>query len=132
MRVRILTGVFLLVVLAGTGAVTARGTSFVSADKQWTVVNFKDAVLVKDAFVMGPVLIVHDTGKMARGEACTTFYRFDPARGPREEIVSFHCRPRNGTEVATTTFTTTHQEPCTRLIEYQIAGDSEVHGIPLK
>jgi hypothetical protein len=131
MRLRILTGVFLLVALAGASAVAARGTSFVGPDKQWTIANFQDAVLVKGRFVMGPVLIVHDSAKMARGEACTTFYRFDPARGPREEILSFHCQPRNGQAAATTAFTTALTAPgCKRLVEYQIAGDVEVHGIP--
>jgi hypothetical protein len=131
MRLRIVVSVFLLVALAGAGAVAARGTSFVGPDKQWTIANFQDPVLVKDRFVMGPVLIVHDTAKMARGEACTTFYRFDPTRGPREEILSFHCQPRDAKIVERTTFTTAHVEPqCKRLVAYQIAGDFEVHGIP--
>ncbi len=131
MRLRIVAGVILLVALAGAGAVAAPGTSFVGPDKQWTIVNFQDPVLVKDRFVMGQVLIVHDTGKMARGEACTTFYGFDPARGPGEEIVSFHCQPRESKIVETTTLTTKHIEPgCKRLVEYQIAGDFEVHGMP--
>ncbi len=131
MRGRIVAAVFLLAALAGAGAVAARGTSYVGLDRQWTIANFQDPVLVKDRFVMGPVLIVHDTAKMARGEACTTFYRFDPARGPREEIVSFHCQPREAKTVAMTTFTTAHIDPgCRRLVEYQIGGDFEVHGIP--
>jgi hypothetical protein len=68
---------------------------------------------------------------MARGEACTTFYRFDPARGAREEILSFHCQPSDATIVERTTFTTAQVEPqCKRLVAYQIAGDFEVHGIP--
>jgi hypothetical protein len=133
MRSRTLVGVFLLITLVGAGSVAARGHSYVGSDKQWSVVNFPDPVQVKGLFVMGPVLIVHDDAKMARGEACTTFYRFEPGRGPREEIVSFHCTPRQAAPVDTTRFATVTTEPgCKRLVEYQIAGDSEVHGIPIK
>jgi hypothetical protein len=105
----------------------------VGADKQWSIVNFADPVRVVGAVVMGPVLIVHDSNKMARGEACTTFYRFKPGKGPTEEIVSFHCRPRQANLVERTTYTTVSPEPgCKRLVEYQIGGDAEAHGVPLK
>ena len=82
---------------------------------------------------MGPVLIVHDSEKMSRGEPCTTFYRFKPGAGQKEGLVSFHCRPRQAQTVDTTTFTTVATEPgCKRLVEYQIAGDAEAHGVPVK
>jgi hypothetical protein len=133
MRSRMIVGVFLLIGLVGAGNLAARGNTTVGSDKQWSVVNFVDAVVVKRQFVMGPVLIVHDDAKMARGEACTTFYRFDPARGPQEELVSFHCRPRQAESVDTTRLATVLTETgCKRLVEYQIAGDSEAHGIPNK
>ena len=133
MRSRILVGTFLLVAFIGAGTLAARGNSFVNSDTQWSIVNFAEPVLVKGQFVMGPVLIVHDSAKMARGEACTTFYRFDPASGPKEELVSFHCIPRHTKSVATTTLTTLSNEPgCKKLVEYQIAGDSEAHGIPAR
>jgi hypothetical protein len=133
MRSRMIVGVFLLIALVGAGNLAARGNTTVGSDKQWSVVNFVDAVLVKGQFVMGPVLIVHDDAKMARGEACTTFYRFDPGRGPREELVSFHCTPRQAASVDTTRFATvTTDAGCKRLVEYQIAGDPEAHGVPLK
>jgi hypothetical protein len=79
------------------------------------------------------VLIVHDDEKMALGEACTTFYRFDPARGPQEEIVSFHCTPVRRTVAEKTRLTLSERsEPtCKRLLEYQVAGESEAHAIPL-
>ena len=127
MRSRVLASALFLVVVS-TAATLAN-----SATKQWTIVNFRDPVQVKDAIVMGPVLIVHDDVKMANGEPCTTFYRFDPARGPREELVSFHCRPVRRDLTAFSTFTVERRAPeCKRLVEYQIAGDSEGHGIPGK
>jgi hypothetical protein len=133
MRSRIIVGVFLLIALVGGGTLAARGNSYVRSDKQWVVRNFTDPVLVKGQFIMGPVLIVHDSAKMARGEACTTFYRFEPGRGPKEELLSFHCTPRQAEPVATTKFTTVSTDAgCKRLVEYQIAGDSEAHEIPIK
>lgn len=128
MRSRVIVGVFLLFGLIAAGTLAAAGNSYVGADKQWTIANFVNPVLVQGQFIMGPVLIVHDSAKMARGEACTTFFRFDPAVGPKEVLVSLHCIPRVGASVATTTFKTVSTEPgCKRLVEYQIAGDSEAH-----
>ena len=103
----------------------------ITADKQWSITRFKETVRVNGRYITGPVLIVHDMKKMANGEPCTTFYRFDPAEGPKEALVSFHCIPRRANKLATTTFTTIVVEPgVKKLVEYQIAGDDEAHGIP--
>ena len=103
------------------------------SDKQWSIANFVAPVLVARALVSGPVLIVHDDVKMAQGEPCTTFYRFDPVEGPKEALVSFHCKPRRAERVESTTFIA---EPTDngvkRLVEYQLPGDTEAHGIPLR
>jgi hypothetical protein len=133
MRARIIVGVVLLVALLGVGTSVSRAGA-VAGSRQWTLVNFVDPVRVKDQILMGPVLIVHDDAKMARGEACTTFYRFDPSKGPKEELVSFHCRPEARDKVDQTTFAyaETQTVGCKRLVSYQIAGDSEAHGIPSK
>jgi len=131
MRTRMIVGVTLLVALLGVGVVGRAAAA--AGYRQWTVVNFTDAVQVKDQIVMGPVLIVHDDEKMARGEACTTFYRFTPGKGPREELLSFHCRPVQRTTVDRTKFSIVDSPAgCKRLTEYQIAGDSEAHGVPTK
>src|SRR5262245_47861255 len=133
MRSRILVGVIVLTALVGAGTLAAGSRDNVTTDKQWTVTNVRDPILVGSTMVMGPVLVVHDSNKMARGEACTTFYRFKPGVGPQEEIVSFHCRPRQGTVVETSTFTTVATEPgCKRLVEYQIGGEAEEHGVPAR
>lgn len=132
MRTRIIVGVAVLVALLGVGTFASRAGD-VAGSRQWTIVNFTDPVRVHDQIVMGPVLIVHDNDKMSRGQACTTFYRFEPGKGPKEELVSFHCRPDVRAAVAETTFTyVTSPDGCKRLTEYQIAGDTEAHGIPAK
>ena len=134
MRSRIVVAVFLLIASVGARTLAARGNNYVGSDKQWAIVNFPDPVSVNGEFMMGPVLIVHDSAKMARGEPCTTFYRFDPARGPKEALVSFHCNPRQSYGVDTTTLTMVSIIPgaCKKLVEFQIAGDAEAHGIPTK
>ena len=126
MRSRVI-GVFLLVGLFSVATFAKTG-----ANKHWSMVNFFEPVWVTDRVVMGPVLIVHDDLKMARGEPCTTFYRFVPGKGAQEELVSFHCRPASREVVEQTTFTVATVNGCKRLIDYQIAGDAEVHGVPDK
>jgi hypothetical protein len=134
MKSRIIVGALMVVGVLGVGTFASRGGVNVSGPRQWTIVNFPTPVSVKNQIVMGPVMIVHDDQKMANGEACTTFYRFDPSRGPREEIVSFHCTPVERSVASSTTFTVANgpDGSCKRLVEYQIVGESEAHGIPVK
>jgi hypothetical protein len=101
------------------------------ATTRWSIVNFIDTVRVGRAFISGPVLIVHDDAKMAKGEPCTTFYRFEPGSGPREALVSFYCTPRRAKAVKDTTVTAVALDGgIKQLTEYQLAGDTEAHGIP--
>ena len=131
MRSRIIVGVLVTVALVGAASFSARASSSATSDQKWSIVNFRDPVSVAGQLVMGPVLIVHDDSKMAHGEPCTTFYRFDPATGPKEVLASFHCVPKQTDRVAATTLTTYASEAgCRKLIEYQIAGDSEAHVVP--
>ena len=132
MKSRIIVGALIVVGLLSVGTFASRGGKDVSGPRQVTMVNFPDPVRVHGNLVMGPVMIVHDDQKMENGEACTTFYRFDPSRGPREEIVSFHCTPVQRTVASSTTLTVQKglDGECKRLVEYQIAGESEAHAIP--
>jgi hypothetical protein len=132
MKTRIIVGVAVLIGVLGVGTYASRAGD-AAGRRQWTIVNFVDPVQVQDQIVMGPVLIVHDDAKMGRGEACTTFYRFEAGKGPKEELISFHCKPTAKTVVARTTFNMVDTPSgCKRLVEYQIGGDSEAHVIPLK
>ena len=78
------------------------------------------------------MLFLFDDAKMERGEACTTFYRFDVKKGPQEAAVSFQCVPSQKQAPVRTTFTTTRLPGCDdlSLTEYQFAGDAEAHGVP--
>jgi len=158
MRIRILTGAAMVFGVAAVATLTVRGAAHMdlccaethdcctgdhaccdnkatntnlTSDRQWSIANFTETVRVNGRYVAGPVLIVHDMKKMANGEPCTTFYRFDPAYGPKEELVSFHCIPKRAAKLESTTFKTVTIEPGVKtLVEYQIAGDEEAHGVP--
>jgi hypothetical protein len=133
MKSRIIVGSLLVFGLLSVGTIASRGAK-VAGTRTWTLVNFVNPVTVQDAVIMGPVMIVHDDAKMAKGEPCTTFYRFDPSRGPREELASFHCKPveRAFTDTTILTLANGPDTSCKRLIEYQIAGDVEAHGVPAR
>jgi len=134
MKARIIVGAYLVVGVFAAGKFASRGGSDVANARRWSIVHFVNPVLVQRQLIMGPVMIVHDDARMARGEACTTFYRFDPAGGPREELVSFHCTRIERSPAAETTLTVVDGpgNTCKRLVQYQIAGDAEAHAIPDK
>src|SRR6185369_1738600 len=105
----------------------------VAPPRQWAIATFTDPVLVTDQILMGSYLIVHDDAKMERGEACTSFYRFDKVKGPQEEVVAFHCTPAN--RPVADMLTVRLSDPLQgigipRLTEYQFAGDCEAHAVP--
>lgn len=133
MRSRTIVGMVVVISLVGVGVLASRAGE-VTSKRQWTLVNFVEPVRVQNQLVMGPVMILHDSEKMSRGEACTTFYRFDRVKGPQEALLSFHCQPmlHNGVRETTFTYADDGQNGCKRLIKYQIAGDEEAHGVPLK
>ncbi len=134
MRSRIIVGSLLLFGVFAAGTIATSGDG-VAPPRQWGITTFTDPVLVADQILMGPYLIVHDEAKMARGEACTTFYRFDLAKGPQEEVLSFHCTPSMGKVVDKLTLTKTETNPAigiARVSSYQFAGDCEAHAIPTK
>lgn len=135
MRSRIIVGSLLLLGVLAVGTVATSGDG-VAPPRQWAIAHFVDPVLVTDQMLMGTYLIVHDDEKMARGEPCTTFYRFDKQRGPQEEVVSFHCTPAYRKVVDTLTLTQSdpsiNNVGLARLTEYQFAGDCEAHGVPAK
>ena len=134
MRSRIIVGVILLTGMLAAGTLATSGDG-VAPQKQWALVNFVNPVRVGTDILMGPYLIVHDDAKMARGEPCTTIYRFDTKKGPQESAVTFMCRPVRRTVAAELTLTKlAAYDPSNiaTIAEYQFAGDTEGHGVPLR
>jgi len=132
MKTRIIVGIAVLVGMFGVSTFATRGDG-VGPSKRWAIVNFVSPVQLGDQYLMGRYLIVHDDAKMARGEACTSVYRFDPTTGPQEEIVTFHCRPVQRELCDKTTITVKDRGlDIPVLLEYQFAGDVEGHGVPIE
>jgi hypothetical protein len=98
-------------------------------------IAFREPIRACGHILTGTYIVVHDETKMARGEPCTTFYRLHP-NAAAEAALSFHCIPRQRTLASETTIVTapstrtTGATPIVELLEYQIAGDSEGHGLP--
>jgi hypothetical protein len=132
MRSRILVGTLVLVGAFSASALATRGDG-AGPTRRWAIVNFVSPVQLEDQYLMGQYLIIHDDAKMERGEACTSFYRFDPATGPKEQVAAFHCRPVPRELCEQTRISVRNSGlDIPRLVEYQFAGDIEGHGVPLK
>lgn len=121
---------------AGLVAAGSFATTRVHAtpQRQWAIVNFTDAVAIKGHVLMGKYLVVHDDARMARGEPCTTIYRFDPVKGPQARELEFMCRPAMRSVCEKTTVSVGYDPALgvRTLLEYQFAGDSEAHGVPTR
>lgn len=129
MRSRII--VASLIVVAGLGLVASRLTAAPAV--KWAAVNLSDPTLIAGKFVSGPVVFVHDDGKMARGEPCTSVHRYVPGKGVGEELVAFHCTPRWGKAPGSFTKAISRRSDGPSVMtEYQFAGDEESHLIPIK
>ena len=125
MQMKIFVGAALLmgVFAASTlDAVPARRTA---------VVRFMKPTVIAGAFVMGTVVFEHDDAKMANGEPCTTVYHYKSKDELGEPIVSFMCAPKDrplATKFEATVIATPSWPD--HLLEYQIAGEREGHGVP--
>ena len=104
--------------------------------QQSAIVRFERPTWVTSRMLIGTYVIVHDEGNMARGEPCTALYLVGTGTHPLEEVVSFHCIPRERKAVPSFT-TAVISKPAFRidtfdtLSEFQFAGDSEGHGVPI-
>ena len=97
---------------------------------QASVVTFRDPVRVGDRILLGRYIIEHDNHRMARGEACTYIYE---ASDPRLPVVVFHCthltRPVPAGDTVFLRRSSTY--PLQELREFQFAGESASHGVPI-
>ena len=131
MRLRVFVGTVAVLAAIALGSWGARVAAAPSL--KWALINLTDTTSIAGAFVTGPVMFVHDDARMARGEPCTTVYRFEPGKGRGEELVSFHCKPRWKKAPGQFTSGVVHSPYGPRVLtEYQFAGDEEAHGVPTK
>ena len=128
MRTKVLIGTMLL-----AGALGASTLAAFAPAKQAMALHFLRPTIVAGAAIMGPVVFEHDDEKMARGEPCTTVYRYDHKQQDRGEvIVQFMCTPHER-PVATKFEAICDRGAGTgpdRLLEYQFPGETEGHGVP--
>lgn len=125
MRVQYFVGAALIMGVLGASTLDAIPI------KRSAVVRFLRPTIVAGTFVLGTVVIEHDDAKMAKGEPCTTVYRFKSDTEHGEPLVSFMCMPQD--RPLATKFEATLYRSVTwpdRLLEYQIAGEREGHGVP--
>jgi hypothetical protein len=102
-----------------------------SPTRQWSIVFFAQPTLIAGRAVQGTVMVVHDDQLMASGGACTSVYRFDPATGPKELVVSFMCRPEKVDAVNKFTASCIREGSNLQVLTaYQFPGDTEAHGVP--
>ncbi|MGB7218100.1 MAG: hypothetical protein WBD07_04765 [Vicinamibacterales bacterium] len=133
MRHPVLFTVMAAILLGATGT-PASSTSAAGAARQQAFAYLAEPTLIGSTIVQGPVLFTHDEAKMQRGEPCTTVHLVEPGKRSVEVVASFHCIPTRRPVVDKFTMTT---EPnavlgygCI-LTEYQFAGDTEAHGVPM-
>ena len=121
-----------LLSVAALAMATLAGASAATARRQ-ALVHFINPTQVAGSWVLGHVVIEHDDEKMARGEACTTLYRYDRKAplGQGKPLVAFHCNP-SARPAASSPQVRSQSSPTglSRLIEYQLTGEVEAHGVP--
>jgi hypothetical protein len=127
MRTSTVAGTFLLFAAVGVSTLGAVPT------RRAVAVTFTRPTLIAGVFVNNSVVFEHDDGKMARGEPCTTIYKYDRKQKDRGEVlVSFMCIPRARpvAEKFEAIVSRTDMGGTRMLIEYQFEGDNEGHGVP--
>jgi len=131
MRKNVLIGALLLV---GVMAVSTLAAGDMAPSRRSALINFERHTVIAGVFVIGHVVIVHDDEKMARGEACTTVYHYDAkaVAGEGKSVVAFMCEPKARPVIQKARLTSSRLSPSgpDRLIEYQLAGEIEGHGVP--
>ena len=131
MVLRAIVASALLIGLLGLATVATSGDG--APSHQAAIVRFERPTWVASEMLIGTYMIVHDEDKMTRGEPCTALYRVGTRARPLEEVVSFHCIPRVRKVVPSFTIAVSANPAPSidTLTEYQFAGDSEGHGVPM-
>ena len=128
---------FFLTVIITAGAALLAGTfmSYSKADthpEERAVVEFTRTVKLKDVFLRGQYLIVHDDSRMAQGDACLYIYRQFLDK-PDQLVISFHCRPVQRARVDKFKVTVSSLSPSLvvpEVREIQFAGADKAHQVP--
>jgi hypothetical protein len=121
----------LLCALALSSSAPSVSSAANTAKKERAVVRFDQPVDLMGVTLKGEYLFVHEDAAMARGEACTFVYK-GVAETLNKLVVAFHCIPAARSKVAHfTTRTVLAPEGRNELWEFQFAGSSESHVVPV-
>jgi len=124
---------FFVVVLCAMiiGSVSLDTKASNTARRQSAVTNFDRAVVLHGVTLKGQYLFIHDDAAMQRGEACTYVYEGN-APIPQKLVVSFHCVPVQRVKAKHFIVRSVETSPgITELKEFQFAGDTEGHTVPI-
>ena len=127
MRARTLVGTFLAVAVVGVSILGAAPT------RRAVAVTLTQPTIIAGVWVNDTVVFEHDDDKMARGEPCTTIYKYDRKQKDRGDVlVSFMCIPRARpvAEKFEAIISRIDIGGTRMLVEYQFEGDNEGHEVP--
>ena len=131
MKSRILIGALFVLAVMAVAAVAAVEPTVAPRLRHQGIAFFLRPTQIAGKVVLGRVLIVHDDERMARGEACTTVYRYGGGR--REELLSFMCKPEARPAIDRLTVRCVRNNANLMMdvmTEYQFPGETEAHGVP--
>ena len=116
----------MLFALMMVGAFAAHAKSDSRINERATV-QFTETYKLVNVFLKGEYLIVHDEGRMAKGEDCT--YLYDRSG---KLVVSFHCTPvqRPATDHFKVIASRLTPDGIAEIKEIQFAGSTEAHIVP--
>lgn len=97
--------------------------------RQSSVVWFQRPVMVNRHILQGRYVIEHDNDRMARGEPCTYIYAFEDRTKP---IVTFDCEHLVRDRASQTTASVATKGDMQVLTEFQFAGETAAHGVPVR
>jgi hypothetical protein len=104
----------------------------VTSRKESAIVRIDQMVKLKDVFLKGEYMFVHDDEAMAAGEDCTRVYKMSGGQ-PGELVCSFHCIPVNRAKAKSFTMRSSlilTGSNLREVTEIQFAGSTEGHQVP--
>jgi hypothetical protein len=99
--------------------------------RQLADVWFHNPVLVGRSILQGRYVIEHDNDRMARGEPCTHIYRYEDQATP---VAAFHCThlERDRADQTLVVVVATADAGMKKVVEFQFAGETAAHGVPVR
>jgi hypothetical protein len=116
--------------LIGAGLLNPAGRAE-AASKERALVEFTETVKLRDVFLKGQYLVVHDEDRMYEGEACLSIYS-GTTETPDQLVVSYHCQRVNRvrSDQFKVRISRARWYEIPEVTEIQFAGSSDAHRVP--